>query len=228
MIRAVVTDIEGTTTPIAFVRDVLFPYARTRLPAFLAETGGSAETAALVEETRRLSGGQEPLEALLAWMDEDAKAGPLKAIQGLIWDEGYANGGLVGALYPDVAPNLKRLRAAGLRLFVYSSGSLQAQRLLFGHSVAGDLAGSFDGFFDTAVGGKREASSYRRLADAAGFACEEMLFLSDVAEELAAASAAGMATLQIVRTGDRTVPAPGFAQAASFDGVLAEEAPPEP
>jgi len=219
-IRAVVTDIEGTTTPIAFVRDVLFPYARERLPAFLAAQGGAPEGAPLLEETRRLAEGRDPLQALLGWMEADEKIAPLKALQGLIWDEGYANGALSGALYPDVAPNLRRLQAAGLRLYVYSSGSVQAQRLIFGHSVAGDLVPLFTGFFDTAIGGKREAGSYRRLAAEAGFACNEMLFLSDVAEELSAARAAGMATLQLVRRDDGTVPAAGFDQAETFDAVL--------
>jgi enolase-phosphatase E1 len=218
-IRAVVTDIEGTTTPIAFVRDVLFPYARARLPAFLAAHGGTAEVAPLLEEARRLS-GREPLAALLGWMDADAKVAPLKSLQGMIWEEGYASGALQGALYPDVAPNLRRIHAAGLLLYVYSSGSVQAQRLIFGHSVAGDLVPLFTGFFDTAIGGKREVGSYLRLAAEAGLASGEMLFLSDIGEELEAARLAGMATLQLVRQEDGTVPASGFPQAGNFNAVM--------
>jgi enolase-phosphatase E1 len=125
-VSAVVTDIEGTTTPIAFVHDVLFPYARTRLAEFLRVHAQRPDVAACVAETRRLAPGADPLETLLGWMDADAKIGPLKALQGMIWAEGYADGALKGDLYPDVAPALRRWRAAGIRLYVYSSGSVAA------------------------------------------------------------------------------------------------------
>jgi enolase-phosphatase E1 len=157
---AIVTDIEGTTTRIAFVHEVLFPYARARLEGFLRAHADRPDVAAALADTARLAPGIAPLAALLGWMDQDAKIGPLKAIQGMIWNDGYAAGALTGELYPDVAPCLRRWRSAGVRLFVYSSGSVAAQKLLFRHSSAGDLEGLFSGFFDTGVGPKREAASY--------------------------------------------------------------------
>ncbi len=121
-LQAVLLDIEGTTTPIAFVRDVLFPFARARLPDLLRTRAGDPAVAAELAAVRDTAPGQEPLAALLGWMDADAKATPLKALQGLLWREGYESGALRGAMYPDVAPCLRRWRAHGLRLFVYSSG----------------------------------------------------------------------------------------------------------
>ena len=224
-IRAVLTDIEGTTTPIAFVRDTLFPFARERLSDFLAVHGDEPEVAALVAETRSIAPGQDPLAALLEWMDADAKVTPLKALQGLIWDEGYQQGLLRGQLYPDVAPALRQLHQDGLKLYVYSSGSAHAQRLIFGHSVDGDLTPLFSGFFDTTIGGKRSMASYHAIAAETGHKAAEILFLSDVAEELEAARAAGCLTMQLVREADGTVPAPGFEQAATFDAVLARLSP---
>lgn len=218
---AVVTDIEGTTTRISFVHDVLFPYARARLPAFLDANGGDPDVGAVVEEVRRLAPGVAPLATLLDWMDNDAKLTPLKALQGLIWSEGYAAGALRGELYADVAPCLRAWHAAGVRLYVYSSGSEQAQRLLFGHTQDGDLTSLFSGFFDTRVGAKREAGSYRRIAAQAGSAPQDLLFLSDVGAELDAAAAAGWRTCQLLRLQDKTVPAPGHAQASTFDDVAA-------
>jgi enolase-phosphatase E1 len=214
---AIVTDIEGTTTPIAFVRDVLFPYARARLPAFLAEHGADP----VVAEAATLAGGRPVLEALLGWMDADAKVTPLKAIQGLIWDEGYARGELLGRIYPDVPPVLRRWRAQGIRLYVYSSGSEAAQRLIFGHSDAGDLGALFSGFFDTRVGAKREAASYASIARGIGLPPGEILFLSDIEAELDAAAESGVATCQLVRAEDGTVASVRHAVAADFGGVQA-------
>lgn len=211
---AVLTDIEGTTSPISFVHQVLFPYARARLPALVA--GGGPEVDAALDEVRRRVPGEDPLAALLGWMDRDAKEAPLKELQGIAWREGYRAGELKGEVYPDVAPCLRDWHAAGMRLMVYSSGSAEAQRLIFGHSTAGDLATLFDGFFDTRTGGKREAASYQAIAAEAGLAPGAMLFLSDVGAELDAAAAAGMRTCQLVRTEDGTQPAPGHAHAASF------------
>jgi enolase-phosphatase E1 len=202
---AIVTDIEGTTTPIAFVRDVLFPYARERLPEFLLIHADDATVRAALAETAELAPGQDPVAALLAWMEADAKITPLKKLQGLIWQHGYACGDLQGRLYADVAPVLRRWHAAGLRLYVYSSGSEAAQRLLFRHAVSGDLEALFSGFFDTRVGGKREAASYRNIAAALGLPTVELLFLSDIEQELDAAKTAGFLTCQLVRADDGTV-----------------------
>jgi enolase-phosphatase E1 len=218
-VAAVVTDIEGTTTPIAFVRDTLFPYARTRLESWLAENSTRPEVVAELEAASRISHGKEPLTALMAWMEQDAKVTPLKAIQGMIWNDGYAAGELRGDVYPDVAPCLRRWVSGGLRLYVYSSGSVDAQKLIFGHSVAGDLTGLFSGFFDTRIGGKREPDSYARLAIAMKVPSAEILFLSDVEEELDAATAAGWRTCQLVRPQDGTAASARHATAADFDEV---------
>ena len=213
---AIVMDIEGTTTPIAFVRDVLFPYARARLPAFIAAHAQERDVALLLAEAGRLAEGRPVADALLAWMDADAKVTPLKTLQGLIWEAGYAKGDLVGRVYPDVPDVLRSWHAAGVLLGVYSSGSQAAQRLLFGHSDAGDLAGLFSGFFDTGIGGKRDPASYRAISDAMGVTPCGILFLSDVAQELDAAAEAGLGTTQVVRAGDGTVVSGGHSWVADF------------
>ncbi|MCW3473368.1 acireductone synthase [Rhodovastum sp. RN2-1] len=218
---AILTDIEGTTTPIAFVRDVLFPFARARLPEWVETHAQRPDVAAELAEIRRMTPGKPELQALLQWMDQDAKVTPLKALQGMIWREGYLNGALKGAIYPDVPPALRRWAGAGLGLYVYSSGSVEAQKLIFGHSTAGDLARLFSGFFDTRVGGKREPDSYARLAIAMHVPPVEILFLSDVEAELDAAAAAGMRTCQLVRAEDGTEPSDRHPTAADFPGVAA-------
>ena len=203
-IAAIVTDIEGTTSRIAFVRDVLFPFARARLPALLEARADDPAVQAELAEITRLAPEQDPLAVLLGWMDQDAKITPLKTLQGLIWREGYLSGDLKGDLYPDVAPALRRWAAAGLRLYVYSSGSVDAQKLIFGHSVAGDLTRAFTGFFDTRVGAKREPESYRHIAAGIFLPPAEILFLSDIEAELDAAAAAGLRSCQLVRAEDGT------------------------
>jgi enolase-phosphatase E1 len=216
---AVLTDIEGTTTPISFVRDVLFPYARERLPDWLAKNADRSEVAAALAEVRRMAPGKPELQTLLHWMDQDAKVTPLKALQGMIWEQGYREGTLQGAIYADVPQALRRWSNAGLRLYVYSSGSVEAQKLIFGHSTHGDLARLFSGFFDTRVGGKREPESYARLAIGMNLPPVEVLFLSDIEAELDAAAAAGMRTCQLVRAADGTVASDRHMQASDFRRV---------
>lgn len=194
--KAVLTDIEGTTTSIAFVTDVLFPYARARLPGFV-----EAHRDDLIELLEAVPG--EPVATLLAWDAQDAKATPLKTIQGMIWAHGYADGSLVGHVYPDAAAALVRWHAAGLVLGVFSSGSIAAQKLIFGHSDHGDLSGLFTHHFDTTSGPKREAASYRSIAEAMALAPADILFLSDTPAEVAAARAAGMQALRVDRDGGR-------------------------
>lgn len=206
MIKAIVTDIEGTTSSLSFVKDVLFPYARERLTAFVAAHGGEPEVAKLLDDARAEMGwpsadDAQVAEAMLRWIDEDRKATPLKALQGIIWEAGYRQGDFTGHLYDDADDNLRRWHRAGIRLYVYSSGSIHAQKLLFGHSDRGDLTPLFSGYFDTNVGGKREAASYRSIVDAVGLPAGEILFLSDIVEELDAAAEAGMATCWLVRDG---------------------------
>lgn len=188
-IRAILTDIEGTTSSIAFVADTLFPYARARIDSFIA--AHPAETAALLEGIDAAT--------LKRWIDEDRKEPALKTLQGMIWAEGYRTGELVGHVYADAAEALRRWHAAGLVLAVFSSGSVAAQKLIFGHSSAGDLTPLFSGWFDLSTGPKREVASYRAIAAALGFSPAEILFLSDVAAETEAATAAGLATRLIDR-----------------------------
>lgn len=208
-VKAVLTDIEGTTSSIAFVTDTLFPYARARLADYVATH--PAETAPLLDAVRAEEAG-DPVETLLRWIDEDRKATPLKTLQGLIWAEGYADGTLKGHVYPDAVDALRRWHAQGLALYVYSSGSIAAQKLIFGYSNAGDLTPLFSGYFDTSSGPKRDAQSYRHIAGEIGLPAAEILFLSDNAQEIAAARAAGMQVLHIDRDG-------GSGDIASFAGI---------
>ena len=220
-IRAVVTDIEGTTTSVSFVYDVLFPYAREHIPAYVRTNADTL--AGLLGDVRREAGDasltlEGCIAALLRWMDEDRKVTPLKTLQGMVWKQGYEDGGFRGHLYPDVAPSLRRWKGQGLSLHVYSSGSVAAQKLLFGHSDAGDLTPLFSGWFDTLIGGKKEAASYTRIAAAAGMAPRELLFLSDNPEELAAARAAGLAVIGLDRPGN-TFDLAGWPVTASFEQI---------
>jgi enolase-phosphatase E1 len=218
---AVLTDIEGTTTPIAFVHRTLFPFARARLPDFLAAHAANGAVAAIVEEVRAMAPDRPPLETLLGWMDQDAKVTPLKELQGLIWREGYAAGTLHAELYLDVPPRLRAWHAAGVRLAVYSSGSVEAQKQLFAHTRAGDLTALCDGFFDTRIGGKREADSYRAIAGQMALPGGAILFLSDVEAELDAAASAGLLTCQLVRAEDGTAAGSRHPVAADFAAVAA-------
>lgn len=188
--RAILLDIEGTTSSIAFVAETLFPYARARLAAFVA---------AHPEEVADVPG--DPLATLNAWMDADAKETALKRIQGRIWDAGYAAGELKGHVYPDTVAALSRWQAAGVPVHIYSSGSIAAQKLLFRHSEAGDLTCYLYQHFDTTTGPKREAASYAKIAAALGLAPAEILFVSDMVPEVEAARAAGMPALLIDRDG---------------------------
>lgn len=204
--HAILTDIEGTTSSIGFVHEILFPYAKTALPDFVREHQRESGVATLLDQVREAVSEPEAttervIEVLLGWLDEDKKATPLKALQGLIWERGYRAGDYAGHVYADATRNLRRWHEAGLPIYVYSSGSTQAQELLFRHSDAGDLTPLFAGYFDTRVGPKREQDSYAAIANDIRLPPDEILFLSDVAAELDAAEAAGMRTIQLVRDG---------------------------
>jgi enolase-phosphatase E1 len=219
----ILTDIEGTTTAISFVAQVLFPYSRARLADYVR--GNVGALGAVLDAVRAQAGAGLDVEGCIAvlegWHDEDRKIGPLKTLQGLIWAQGYADGALKGHVYADAVAGLRRWHGAGLGLYVYSSGSVAAQKLIFGHSVAGDLTGLFSGYFDTGVGGKREVSSYTAIAAHIGVAPGQILFLSDIEQELDAAAQAGLRTTWLVREGD-TPSAPRYAVARSFDTILNE------
>lgn len=197
-VQVVLTDIEGTLSSISFVRDVLFPYARERLAGFLAAQSAEPAVAAEIEATRDLAGlsATAPLTEVAAvlcqWIDEDRKAPPLKALQGMIWRQGYEDGALVAELYDDALLALRQWDAAGVPLFVYSSGSVEAQQLFFAHTSAGDLLPLFQEFFDTRTGSKLEAESYQTICAISGYAPPEVLFLTDSVGEAVAAKAAGL------------------------------------
>ncbi|MBP1141115.1 MULTISPECIES: acireductone synthase [Pseudomonas] len=217
-IKAILTDIEGTTSAVSFVFDVLFPFARKHLPAFVREHAEQPAVAQQLQAVRDQAGEPDAevervIAILLEWIAEDRKATPLKALQGMVWEQGYNAGQLKGHVYPDAVDALKRWHQQGYRLYVYSSGSIQAQQLIFGCSEAGDLSGLFSGYFDTTSGPKREAQSYRTIAQAMDCPAEDILFLSDIVEELDAAKAAGMATCGLARDGGALA---GHTYVASF------------
>lgn len=223
---AIITDIEGTTSSIAFVHEVLFPYSRARIVDHVATHSADPGMAAILEAVRDEAGAPSLDLAgctalLLEWHDADRKIAPLKSLQGLIWGEGYAEGALKGHVYADAVDGLRRWHARGIALYVYSSGSVAAQKLIFGHTAFGDLTPLFSGYFDTAIGGKKEAVSYAEIAGAIGVEPAEILFLSDVEGELAAAASAGLAVTLLARDG---VPAASlYPVAENFDAILPAE-----
>lgn len=227
MVKYILTDIEGTTTSISFVHEVLFPYTTQQLPSWVRSHRSEARVQAalkdvadtvLSEQGLKTDEAQQ-IEWLLRWVKEDRKHSALKAIQGYLWKDGYETGAFKSHVYPDVAPALARWQAQGLKVGVYSSGSVPAQRLLFGYSEVGDLQPYFSDYFDTAVGHKREVGSYQNIQKALGLPANEILFLSDIPEELDAAQAAGMQVLHLLRPG--TAVCGRFKGVASFEEILA-------
>ena len=222
--RVILTDIEGTTSAISFVHEVLFPYARQHMRRFVDSEGGREDVQALLRDVRREAGledGVDVIGVLLSWIDEDRKVTALKALQGLIWEHGYQSGELKGHMYEDAVSGFRRWHEQGLKLFVYSSGSVYAQKLLFGHTEHGDLTGMFSGYFDTKIGHKREVPSYQAICSEIGCEPSDVLFLSDVGEELDAAKAAGLGTVQLIRE-ESIVPADGHRKVTTFDEISVE------
>ncbi len=200
----ILTDIEGTTSSVSFVKDVLFPYARARLPDFVRAHRDEPAVREQLDQTAR-DAGIDPTDiealiaTLIAWIDEDRKATPLKALQGMIWDAGYRERDFVAHIYDDALTALRRWRKAGHRIYVYSSGSVPAQKLYFAHTTAGDLTSLFSGYFDTTIGPKKDTESYRRIAQQIGVTPTDVIFLSDLEAEVDAARAAGMRTAWVRR-----------------------------
>lgn len=194
---------------------MLFPYARDALPGFVARHGKQEEVRrwldAVAIEHGSICSDQVIVETLQGWIDQDRKHTALKALQGMIWEAGYRDAEFTAPLYADVAPALRQWHDSGLQLYVYSSGSVPAQKLFFGHSEAGDLTALFSGWFDTEVGGKRDAGSYQAIAGRIGLDASQILFLSDVVEELDAARTAGMRTVLVDRREDYPQPREGAA-----------------
>jgi enolase-phosphatase E1 len=242
--RGILLDIEGTTSSVSFVYDVMFPYARKHLtfevltnwdePAYMAAHEAIARDAghqslAAWLQTHRLS-RDNPLRAadivcreVIRQMDADLKATGLKLLQGLIWQTGFESGELKAHVYDDVPPALEAWNAAGKNVRIYSSGSVQAQKLFFGHTIAGNLLGQFRGHYDTTTGPKKEAESYRRIAADFGLPEGEILFASDIVAELDAARTAGLATALVIRPGNAPFQANSgspHAEITSFAGLV--------
>lgn len=233
-VRGILLDIEGTTTPIAFVHDVLFSFARAHASEFLKNNMDSddvrADVSMLYEEHALdvvndydpppLTEEIDSLGAYIQWLiDKDRKSTGLKSLQGKIWRQGYLDGRLKSQVFEDVAPALDRWRAAGLSVNIFSSGSVLAQQLLFAHTNAGDLTTFIDRYFDTKTGKKGEAESYRRIAAEMSLEPGEIVFISDVVDELDAAEEAGMKTLLSVRLGNPVQGPTHHQPIDSFDGL---------
>ncbi len=237
-IRGILLDIEGTTTPIAFVHEVLFSYARSRVSNYLAEHSDAAETLADLAQLRDEHAADvkqnlrppalvprdaeiDSFVAYVCWLiDRDRKSMGLKSLQGKIWRQGYLEGTLKAPLFADVLPALERWHREGLKISIFSSGSSLAQKLLFAHTEAGDLTLFIDNYFDTNIGLKTEVESFHRIAMALGLPAREILFVSDVVGELDAASEAGMQILLCVRPGNHAQPHPErYQNIQSFDEI---------
>ncbi|HEX6728521.1 MAG TPA: acireductone synthase [Pyrinomonadaceae bacterium] len=215
MTRGILLDIEGTTTPISFVFDVLFPYARRHLVDYLERNFDLAEVRADIaalnqEHAKDLTNGSQPppvteqdiVEYAYWLMDRNSKSTALKSLQGKIWQEGYINGELKATVFPDVRPAMERWHNAGINVSIFSSGSVLAQQLLFSHTEAGNLAELINCYFDTQVGKKTDAASYKEISRALSLAPDQIHFVSDVIAELDAASEAGMQTSLCIRPGN--------------------------
>lgn len=208
MIRVILTDIEGTTSSVSFVHEVLFPYAKEHMAGFIRDW--QHEDLVVGEQLDRVAeqsgcdraDTESLIQVLEQWIAEDRKETALKTLQGMLWEQGYQTGAFDGHIYPDAAEYLRYWHDRGLRLYVYSSGSVKAQKLIFGFSGEGDLTPFFSGYFDTHVGGKKESSSYRNILNELGVEPHTVLFLSDVEAELTAAEAVGLRTCWLVRDGE--------------------------
>lgn len=212
--QSVLLDIEGTVSPVAFVFDVMFPYAREHAESFLGATWNDEATRCAVE-TMAIDNGfasssawfsresaaseseqqQVVVKSVHQLMDRDAKLTGLKSLQGLIWRTGFESRQLVSELFPDVVPKLRSWKASGLDLYIYSSGSIAAQKLFFGHTQEGNLLDLFSGFFDTTSGNKKETESYGVISKSIGLPASEICFISDIVAELDAARESGMQTI---------------------------------
>jgi enolase-phosphatase E1 len=251
-IRGILLDIEGTTTSISFVYDVLFPYARQHVREFLQKYSHDAPVRdalarlheqhandvrqalnpppvpdrgwlSLREPLLRAKGGDTEVDAIISYinwlMDRDSKAEPLKALQGMIWEEGYTKGDVQGHVFPDVPAAFERWRKEGKAIAIFSSGSVLAQKLLFGRTIAGDLKPFIKNYFDTTTGPKRQPQSYRAIAGVMGLRPKDIVFISDVTEELDAAAVAGMTTLLCSRPGNHPQPSSQHTIIRSFDEI---------
>jgi enolase-phosphatase E1 len=226
MTRFILTDIEGTTTDIAFVHQVLFPYSRRKIADFVTEHETVPEVAACLKSVREqiiqtenqaFTSLQSCIETLIYWIDSDKKEPALKQLQGLIWQNGYETGEFTGHVYADVPPQLAAWQAQNIGVGIYSSGSVAAQKLLFGYSDFGNLKPYFSHYFDTGVGHKQQRTAYQNIVQTLQLPAAEILFISDIGAELDAAAEAGLQTIQLVR--GNTIPALSHTQVADFQAI---------
>ncbi|MDF0533471.1 acireductone synthase [Shewanella sp. A32] len=204
-IRAIIVDTAGTTTDLNFIQDVLFPYSVKALPTFLEHHQDNFLVDACVSDTRDIALEADAdlprvAQILQSWVKEDRKATPLKTLQGLIWKEGYAQNDFTGHIYPDFIEAIQQYHTQGLRVYSFSSASVEAQKLLFSHSDGGDLTELFNGHFDTRTGSKLDKQAYSNILNTISLAPKQVLFVSDLLGELKAAAAAGMQICQMVRS----------------------------
>lgn len=214
---AVLLDIEGTISPISFVRDTLFPYSKKRIADYIAANSGSPVVQDILARTTALAEGADALGTLIDWQERDVKAAPLKKLQGLIWESGYRLGELKSPIFPDALRALKQWKANGLPLYIYSSGSVQAQLLFFEFNTEGDLRPLFSGYFDTDIGAKTEPSSYLRISKNIHVTPNGIVFFSDNAKELEAARSAGFHVIHVAKDGTESHPA--FPQITNYSQV---------
>lgn len=223
-VQAILTDIEGTTTSISFVHEILFPYAKTHVRSYILAHESEPAVTKIIQEVKEIAETpdadlEQVITTLISWMNQDKKITPLKTLQGMMWKEGYEQGGFQGHVYKDAFQELTNWHEQNIPLYVYSSGSVPAQKLLFSHSTYGDLTPLFCNYFDTKVGGKKESSSYRTITAQIGLPAENILFLSDITEELDAAKDAGMQILLLLRE-ETTAPAGcSHPSVATFDEI---------
>jgi enolase-phosphatase E1 len=227
-IKTILVDIEGTTSSINFVHEVLFPYAKEKLKSFIIDNFDRSEVKELMMDVLETVGVEakekdqiirQSCKYLSEWINEDKKIRVLKELQGLIWEDGYKDGAFHGHIYEDAYKNLSVWKEQGYELFVYSSGSVKAQKLLFGHTQYGDLNNLFSGNFDTTIGAKRDEQSYIRIAKTIKKPCQEILFLSDNNEELIAAQKAGMEVIKLARPEDKIPASDMFTSVQDFNEI---------
>jgi len=222
MIKAIITDIEGTTSSLAFVKEVLFPYARNHIAAYIRAHEKDPDVRQALDEARNISSvdltTDQLIERFIQWIDEDKKITPLKTIQGLLWENGYHEGHFKGHIYEDVIANLRKWKNLGIRIYVYSSGSVYAQKLLFSHTEYGDMNPIFSSYFDTHIGAKNSPDSYENIAASIEINPGNCLFLSDIKEELDAAKKSGMLTVWLVRN-NKPDPMAEHKQVSSFNDI---------
>ncbi|WP_029522249.1 acireductone synthase [Persephonella sp. KM09-Lau-8] len=224
MVKAILIDIEGTVSPISFVKDVLFPYSEEKMEKFIKENKDKPEIKNILQQVQEIEGKEmdidEIIQTLKRWIKEDRKIAPLKDIQGFIWKEGFESGQIKAPLYEDAYRKMKEWKEKGYKLYIYSSGSVQAQKLFFSHTDKGNILNWFSGHFDTKIGNKKEAESYRKIAQEIGLKPEEILFLSDNPDEIKAAAQAGMKVYRLVRPQDAEyIENFEYPQIKSFDEV---------